>query len=242
MPMEYEIACCIRGYHVYHEMWEAAVGEVVVCEIELRNATDRYAAAVKRGTEWLSDTYRERCGMFACFSWGKRQSPLGSEVHLSVEEEPSHDIKASYMEVLNCMHMRTDHMHNVDIIIRCKISLVLSFRGLWQPRKNFTNENFPIYGTAISFVFIHATYSCIQLAVGNMDTKASNLLSFFAGPWVWDCYPESGAQQQESTVRFPPWEEPSCGRHLQTETCSLYCWRCWFPERKLTSSLEGIYL
>ena len=30
----FERKCCIRGYHVYKEEWEAAVGEVLVCERE----------------------------------------------------------------------------------------------------------------------------------------------------------------------------------------------------------------
>ncbi len=39
--MEYETACCVRGYHVYREIWGEAVGEVLVCEREPRNATDQ---------------------------------------------------------------------------------------------------------------------------------------------------------------------------------------------------------
>ena len=37
----------IRGYHVYKEVWEA-VGEALVCEKEPKNASDRYAVAVKK--------------------------------------------------------------------------------------------------------------------------------------------------------------------------------------------------
>ena len=46
--MEYGRTCWVRGYHVYQEIWEAAVGEVLACEREPRNATDRYAVAVKK--------------------------------------------------------------------------------------------------------------------------------------------------------------------------------------------------
>ena len=35
--------CCIQGYHVYKEVWEAAVGEALVCEREPENVSDRYA-------------------------------------------------------------------------------------------------------------------------------------------------------------------------------------------------------
>ena len=30
-------SCCIRGYHVYKDIWAAAVGEVLVCEREHHN-------------------------------------------------------------------------------------------------------------------------------------------------------------------------------------------------------------
>ena len=39
--------CCIRGCHVYKEVWEAAVGEVLVYERDPENTSDRYAVAVK---------------------------------------------------------------------------------------------------------------------------------------------------------------------------------------------------
>ena len=31
---EYGRALCVRGYHVYREIWEAAVGQVLICERE----------------------------------------------------------------------------------------------------------------------------------------------------------------------------------------------------------------
>ena len=48
MDFELERECCIRGYHVYREIWEAAVGEVLTCEREAQNENDRYAVAVKK--------------------------------------------------------------------------------------------------------------------------------------------------------------------------------------------------
>ena len=39
--------CCIRGYHVYKEVCEAAVEESLVCEREPKNTSDRYGVAVK---------------------------------------------------------------------------------------------------------------------------------------------------------------------------------------------------
>ena len=34
---EFVRVCCIRGYHVYRDVWEAAVGEGLACEREPRN-------------------------------------------------------------------------------------------------------------------------------------------------------------------------------------------------------------
>ena len=39
---------CVCGYHVYNDIWEAAVGEVLVCVREPRNAYDKYAVAVEK--------------------------------------------------------------------------------------------------------------------------------------------------------------------------------------------------
>ena len=48
MKAIFERKCCIRGYHLYKEVWEAAVGESLVCEREPENTSDRYAVAVKK--------------------------------------------------------------------------------------------------------------------------------------------------------------------------------------------------
>ena len=39
---------CVRGYHLYKNIWEAAIGEELQCERETRNTKDRYAVAVKK--------------------------------------------------------------------------------------------------------------------------------------------------------------------------------------------------
>ena len=38
MAGEKEIACCVRGYHVYKDiLWAVAIREVLVCSMELTN-------------------------------------------------------------------------------------------------------------------------------------------------------------------------------------------------------------
>ena len=43
---QYEMASCVRGYHVYRHIWAAAVGEVLECQLEPTNVEDRYAVGV----------------------------------------------------------------------------------------------------------------------------------------------------------------------------------------------------
>ena len=39
---------CILGYHAYHGIWKAVVGETLVCMREPQNVHDKYAIAVKK--------------------------------------------------------------------------------------------------------------------------------------------------------------------------------------------------
>ena len=41
-----ERSCCVRGYHVYKDVWDAAIGEELDCQRETCNSKDRYAVAV----------------------------------------------------------------------------------------------------------------------------------------------------------------------------------------------------
>ena len=46
----YTVETIVRAYNVYWEVWEAAVGEVLLCQQECGNVYDPYAVAVlKRG-------------------------------------------------------------------------------------------------------------------------------------------------------------------------------------------------
>ena len=52
--------CCIRGYHVYKKIWEAAIGEVLAYKREPRNDRDRYAVAVEKNGV-IMDIYQGSC-------------------------------------------------------------------------------------------------------------------------------------------------------------------------------------
>ena len=38
---EIEVLSCMRGYHVYKDVWTPAVGKTLVCQRESENANDR---------------------------------------------------------------------------------------------------------------------------------------------------------------------------------------------------------
>ena len=42
---------CVRGFHVYKDIWTPIIGEVFSCEREDGNPMDPYAVAIKRGSE-----------------------------------------------------------------------------------------------------------------------------------------------------------------------------------------------
>ena len=58
---DFEWPCCIRGYHIYKEIWDAAIGEHLACERENSNNHDRYA-------EQSSGICQGKCHVFAHYS------------------------------------------------------------------------------------------------------------------------------------------------------------------------------
>ena len=67
MAAEFRNKICMRGYHVYNDIWEADVGETLVCMRELRNAHDRYSGGQKR--RYLANYRPLAKFVVAKFSW-----------------------------------------------------------------------------------------------------------------------------------------------------------------------------
>ena len=44
----FSLDSCVRGYHVYKDIWNPAVGDELPCLRESDNAADRYAVAMKK--------------------------------------------------------------------------------------------------------------------------------------------------------------------------------------------------
>ena len=83
MAVEFEVPSCIRGYHVYHEIWSPVLGEILHCERERNNSSDQYAVAVKKDDEIVSHLPRKlshvcwiflrRGGTITCKVSGRRR-------------------------------------------------------------------------------------------------------------------------------------------------------------------------
>ncbi len=67
--MQTEIALCIRGYHIYQTIWQAALGETFDCIRETHNSKDRYAVmSVVRVLHCIYSCYKKNCGsILRCF-------------------------------------------------------------------------------------------------------------------------------------------------------------------------------
>ena len=63
----HEANSCIRGFHVYGDIWIPFVGETLACEQESGNPNDPYAVAIKKGSEVVGHMSRKSsaaCSLF----------------------------------------------------------------------------------------------------------------------------------------------------------------------------------
>ena len=79
----FQMEACVRGYHVYKELWEAVVAEELECQRERDNLYDTYAVAVKKGgiivghlprrLSHLCALFIRRGGSISCSPTGRRR-------------------------------------------------------------------------------------------------------------------------------------------------------------------------
>ena len=48
MEEQLTLLSCVRGYHLYQDVWDGAIGEILTCERKPSNSRDRYAVVVKK--------------------------------------------------------------------------------------------------------------------------------------------------------------------------------------------------
>lgn len=83
MAASFGFASCVRGYHVYQEIWAATEGETLLCSRETRSREDPFAVAVMKSGEIVGHVPRSlscvcslflrRGGSMACRITGGRQ-------------------------------------------------------------------------------------------------------------------------------------------------------------------------
>ena len=56
----YELHWSVRGYHVYREIWEAALIDVLACARETKNVSDRYAVTAVKNDKYGRGSPRDR--------------------------------------------------------------------------------------------------------------------------------------------------------------------------------------
>ena len=64
---EARFECCVQGYHVYSEIWEAVLGEPLSCWREPTNVSDRYAVAVLKDDVTVGHLPRKVSKIFSLF-------------------------------------------------------------------------------------------------------------------------------------------------------------------------------
>ena len=80
---EFQKESCVRGYHVYKDVWNAVLGEELLCQREAGNSSDLYAVAVlKDGTtvghlprkiSRICTLFIRRGGTISCLVNGRRK-------------------------------------------------------------------------------------------------------------------------------------------------------------------------
>ena len=86
---------CIRGYHVYGAIWSSTIGEILTCERDRHNTTDRYAVAVMKSGIVVGHLPRKISRMCSLFL------RRGGNIHciISGERRYSRDLPQGGLEI-----------------------------------------------------------------------------------------------------------------------------------------------
>ena len=69
---QYVVESCVRGFHVYKDIWIPATGEVLICKGEDGNIMHQYAVAIMKGSEIIEHVPRKIsavCYLFIQKGW-----------------------------------------------------------------------------------------------------------------------------------------------------------------------------
>ena len=74
----YEVESMVRGYHIYRDVWEAAVGQTLQCQWEAGNPHDPYVVFVTQGETIVG--YVPRAISAVCSLFLRRNGAISCEV------------------------------------------------------------------------------------------------------------------------------------------------------------------
>ena len=63
----HEANSCVKGFHVYGDIWTLFVEETLLCEQESGNPNDAYAVAIKKGSEVVGHVPRKSSAVCSLF-------------------------------------------------------------------------------------------------------------------------------------------------------------------------------
>ena len=136
---EFKRPCCIRGYHVYQEIWTAAGGEEQVCEREPDNSHDCLLCC---GTAFATSRLARA---IACDGIDSDKGPLGFMIQART---PSCSQCGEWWHFLDCKYF-------IALIIRYrKCFEYFNFQTPLHIQKCFNAEIFPNYGTVINSKYL----------------------------------------------------------------------------------------
>ena len=86
---------CVRGFHVYQDVWNPIIGKVLACRRQTTNIEDRYAIAVYKAEEVVGHVPRKI--LFLCAAFIRR----GGTIYCTVEgnRRYSNDLAQGGMEI-----------------------------------------------------------------------------------------------------------------------------------------------
>ena len=127
----FTVESCVRGYHVYKDIWNATTGEELECARESDNPADRYAVAMKKGNETIGHVLRtmsricalflERNGVILCTVTGPRRH--------------SADLPQGGVEVPCTLTFSGDSNAG------CKVKMILAAKKMHLPLKQASSDD-----------------------------------------------------------------------------------------------------
>ena len=139
MAGEMQMPCCIRGYHVYKDVWEAAIGEVLVCHREPTNATDRYAVAVTKAATIIGHLPRKLSKVWSLFL--RRGGSIRSTV--TGHRRYSSDLLQGGLEIPCILLFTGDVKEAVETQQRLKCSTCTVLSNFHEFTRHYYMQNVP---------------------------------------------------------------------------------------------------